>query len=87
MKMTENCSEAERQMIINEASLIRNLNIDEMIQCVEVYEHNDCLVIILEYMDQKSLFNIVTNNYETYSEDFCKYTLYKVALGLSKMHR
>ena len=37
-------------------------------------------------MDQTSMFDICTNNYETYSEDFCKYTLYKVALGLSKMH-
>ena len=31
MKKTENCTEAERQMTINEASLIRNLNIDEMV--------------------------------------------------------
>lgn len=46
-------------MIINEASLIRYLNIDEMVQCLEVYEHNDCLFLILEFMDQKSMSNIV----------------------------
>ena len=30
--------------------------------------------------------DIVCNEYKTYSEDFCRYSLYKVALGLSKMH-
>ena len=86
MKMAENCSEVERQMIINEASLISYLQIDEMVQCLEVYEHNDCLFLILEYMDQKSMSNIVQYSHEHYSEDFCKYTVYKVGLGLSKMH-
>ena len=44
------------------------------------------MFIILEFMDQKSMFDIVTNNYDNYSEEFCKYTLYKVASGLAKMH-
>ena len=69
-------------MIVNEASLICYLNIDEMVQCVEVYEHQNCLYLILEYMDRKSLSDIVLNNHDEYSEDFCKYTLYKVAKGL-----
>ena len=30
---------------------------------------------------------IVTSDHMNYSEDFCRYSLYKVALGLSKMHR
>ena len=29
---------------------------------------------------------IIIRDFENYSEEFCKYTLYKVALGLSKMH-
>ena len=33
------------------------------------------------------MFDIVTYNYHTYSEEFCKYTLFKVASGLAKMHR
>ena len=38
-------------------------------------------------MDQGSMDKIVTKDYMNYSEDFCRYSLYKVALGLSKMHR
>ena len=44
------------------------------------------MFIILEYMDQKSMLNICTINYDKYTEDFCKYTLFKVAQGLTKMH-
>ena len=30
--------------------------------------------------------NIVLKGYQSYSEDFCRYTLYKVAKGLLAMH-
>ena len=73
-------------MIVNEASLITVLEIDEMIQCYEVYEHGGCLSIILELMDNGSMAEIVHKNHDKYSEQFCKYTLYSVALGLAKMH-
>ena len=45
-------------MIVNEASLIKYLQIDEMVKCTEVYEHDNCLTIILEYMDHKSMTDI-----------------------------
>ena len=57
-----------------------------MVQCFEVYEHENYLYLILEYMDQKSLSDIIWHNHDRYSEDFCKYTLNSVAQGLAKMH-
>ena len=37
-------------------------------------------------MDQGSMDKICTKGNESYSEDFCRYSLYKVAKGLLAMH-
>ena len=42
---------------------------------------------MLEDMDQGPITNILSTQNEVYSEDFCKYSLYKVAMGLLKLHR
>ena len=73
-------------MVINEASLIAYLDCDEMIKCEDLYHFQNNVYIILELMEQGSMTNIVTKYNKTYSENFCRYTLYKVAKGLQKMH-
>ena len=91
MKVVENVQEEEKQLVINEASLIAFLDSNELIKCVDLYYYgnarNKSIYIVLELMDQGSMDKIVTRDYENYSEDFCRYSLYKVALGLAKMHR
>ena len=72
--------------VINEASLIAYLACDEIIKCEEFYHFNNQMYIMLEYMDQGSMTDILSAQYETYSEEFCKYSLFKVATGLLKMH-
>lgn len=72
--------------MINEASLIAYLACDELIRCEDFYHFNDSMYIMLEYMDQGAMTNILSTHNETYSEEFCKYSLYKVAKGLLKMH-
>ena len=37
-------------------------------------------------MDQGAMTDICIEDNENYSEDFCKYSLYKVARGLLAMH-
>ena len=37
-------------------------------------------------MEQGTMTDICIKDHENYSEDFCKYTLYKVARGLFSMH-
>ena len=86
MKVVENVQYAEKQLVINEASLIAFLNSDEMIKCVDLYDFKNAVYIILELMEQGSMVDIITQGNKAYSEDFCRYSLYKVALGLSKMH-
>ena len=42
---------------------------------------------MLEFMEQGDLTKIILENDQRYSEDFCRYNLYKVALGLRDMHQ
>ena len=38
-------------------------------------------------MDQGSMLNIIAEQNEIYSEEFCRYTLFKVAKGILKLHQ
>ena len=76
---------------VNEANLLAYLDCNEIIKCEEVYHYNNKFYIMLEDMDQGRITDILsTQNFqgsEVYSEDFCKYSLWKVAMGLLKLHR
>ena len=58
-----------------------------MIQCVDLFHFANQIFIILELMDNGSMTEMCLNDYENYSEDFCRYTLYKAAKGLLAMHK
>ena len=75
----------ERQVIINEASLIAFLDSDEMVKCIALYDWRKKFYIVLEYMEQEFTSIVRTQN-EQYSEDFCRWSLYKVCKGLFLMH-
>ena len=77
---------AERQLVINESSLIAFLDSNEIIKCVDLYDYNKRIWIFLEYMEDGALTNIILKQNKIYSEEFCRYTLYKTAMGLLKMH-
>ena len=70
MKKLEISLEVERLMLMNEASLIDYLDIDEIDKCLEVYEHNNCLYVVLEWMDQRSMSDFLARFHKKYSEDF-----------------
>jgi len=42
--------------------------------------------MLLDYMNGESLNKLVSSDRRNFSEKSCKYILYKVALGLNKMH-
>ena len=65
------------------------LSCDELIHCHGLFYQSkrDKAIIVLNYMDQGSMVNIILKSQQRYSENFCRYTLYNVALGLAKMHR
>ena len=87
MKKVINVQPREVQKVMQEASLIKCLDSNEMIRCVDLYHYRGNIFIMLEFLEQGSLTDIVTKNKLQHSEDFCRYSLYKVALGLRAMHR
>ena len=86
MKQMSNYKSVDRPLLINEANLLSYLRCDEINKCFDVYDYEKSISIILELMDQSSMFEICTEGYKHYSEDFCRYSLYKVARGLLTMH-
>ena len=79
-------SNAERQSVVNECSLIKALNCEYIVGCEDVFEHDKRIWVFLEYMAEGDLAQIVLNSSSRYSEAFCKFTLYSVARGLQVMH-
>ena len=54
---------------------------DYIINCVDVYDWQGRIYVILEMMENGSMTDIIVNM-ANYSEEFCKYSLYCVAKGL-----
>ena len=82
LKFTNPRSNAERQDVINECSLISFLDCEQLIKCEEVYDYQNRLWVFIELMEGGDLTNIVIHRNGNFSEDFCKFSLYQVALGL-----
>ena len=79
-------TDKERQMIVNEASLIGFLDSNEIVKCIDIFDFKERFWLVLEYLEGGALTNIIKSQHQTYSEEFCKYALLKTALGLRKMH-
>ena len=73
-------------MVIDEANRASYLSSNEMVKVLDLYDYQNEIFFVLEYMDQGSLRDIISYDHENYSEDFCRYSIYKVAKGLQKMH-
>ena len=72
--------------MVNESSLITFLESDEIIKCVDLYDWGKQIYIFLDYMNGSSIDKVIHEQHQSYSEEFCKYSLYKAAMGLMKMH-
>ena len=62
------------------------LECDQLINCEEVYEYEDRIFIILDYMEGGSLDDISLSKRGQLSETFVKWSLYNAALGIQAMH-
>ena len=76
----------ERQSVVNEARLIKALNSEYLVSCEEIFDYDNKIWVYLELMDGGDFHEIIEFTKDTYSIDFCKYTLYMVAKGLQAMH-
>ena len=55
-------------------------------KCEELFEFAGRIWLMSEYMGQGSIKKLINKSHKKYSEEFCRYSLYKVALGLQRMH-
>jgi len=70
---------------VNECSLIKNLNSENIVACEDVYDFDQRIWVFLELMEG-DLSKIIMNTESNYSEAFCKFSLFSVARGLQTMH-
>ena len=82
LKFTNPRSATERQDVINECSLISYLNCEQLIKCEEVYDFQNRLWVFIELMEGGDMTKIIMERQGNFSEEFCKFSLYQVALGI-----
>ena len=70
----------------NEACLNAYLNCFEIVKFADIFDYNDKITIIFENLEDGSISKIINSYHKVYSEEFCRYTLYKVGLALKAMH-
>lgn len=79
----------DRDIAIKEVQFLAYLNCEEIINCIEHYEHKRKIYMIFEFMEAGPISNLIKKSVSggfTFSEDFCKYTLYKITKALDNMH-
>jgi len=75
----------QREMMENEVALMKLNDGDSIIRCVEAFNFKKKYWIILEMMEG-ALTDILIQSNGNYSENFCKYVLYKTLKGLEFLH-
>ena len=67
--------------------LQKYIQCDYIVKCFGIYEYKkNNILIVLEYMREGTLFELIKDDHENLSENFMKYTLYHLALALKAMH-
>ena len=80
MKITDKDSAvSEKAKISGEHQLLQIIDSDYVIKAEGIYEHNERLILLLEFMDGKELTKILTDYHKKYSEEFIKYTIWSAA--------
>ena len=80
MKVTDKGSAvSEKAKISGEHQLLQIIDSDYVIKAEGIYEHNERLILLLEFMDGKELTKILTDYHKKYSEEFIKYTIWSAA--------
>ena len=59
---------------------------DAVVRCIDAFDYSKRIWIILELMDGGSFTDICERFEGNYSENFCKYTMYKVMHSLKALH-
>ena len=77
LKFTEPRTPQEREAIENEIGIMQLGYCNSIVQCYEAFDFQNRLWIFMELMDGGAFTPILEEKAGNYSEEFCKYSLYK----------
>lgn len=66
--------------------MIAFLDSDEIAKCSDLFFFKKRVWIFLEFMENGSFDRIILDGTSNYQEEFCRWSLYKVAKGIQAMH-
>ena len=91
LKWQQPKSKSDKDNIINEIGIMQHFNSKNdcgaVVQCLDAFDYDRRIWIFLELMDGGSLTDICEAFSGNYSENFCKYTLYKVMHAMKALHQ
>ena len=82
----KNSATIEAKRVMGEHSLMQSIQSDFIMKANEVFNFNERIVIVLDWMEGGALTEMINLTHETKHEDSCRYEVYCVAKGLHDLH-
>ena len=77
-----------REMAEQEIGVMRIIESDHIVKCIEAFDYKDRMMAVFERMEGGQLTPMLeTEQGGNYSEEFCKYSLYKTLQAMLVLHR
>jgi len=79
---TEKWTQIQHEKYANELVAVSKVSSDYKVMFVDAFEYSNHNFLVMEMMPKGSIIEIIKKGRGTYSEEFCKYTLFCVAKGI-----
>ena len=83
----KNSAANEAARVMGEHRLMQSIQSDYIMKAIEVFNFNERIVIVLDWMEGGALTDMINLTHETKHEDSCRYEVYCVAKGLYDLHK
>ena len=83
----KNSATTEAARVMGEHRLMQSISSDYIMKANEVFNYNERIVIVLDWMEGGALTDMINLTHETKHEDSCRYEVYCVAKGLYDLHK
>ena len=87
LKFSEPRNEKDREMFETEIAMMRLIKSDSILKIYEEFDFKNRLWVFIELMEGGQLTSLLDEMKCSYSEAFCKYTMYKVTKCLFEIHQ
>ena len=87
LKYVEPQNQKERDMFANEIGIMRIIGGDSVTTCHEAFDFKDRYWLIMDLVEGGPLTEMLSKLQGSYSEEFCKFSLYSTLKLLCEFHR